>query len=254
MNNNNKNVLIQLYHQKKINFEKTPKLFIFKKPLLLKSTKHYKNKSFDLILPENKLNNGKEVSFDKNRDMPNLKMNNNKSILLPSLSINNNSCFKTNINSTNNRPIDNAKNNKLSKLKFIKLKKIRIKSNNKRYSITPNKNHYLMNLYNENFDLKKKFEKFKEKKSNNLANFSFQKYNMNLLRLSSIDLSQDSYHIFKKNMLTIEYEMKGIRLQKKNRWVNFLEKIEHFAPEGLRKKLISLSNSKVYNKEEEKIL
>ena len=92
-----------------------------------------------MILSENKLNNGKELNYDKNGNILNLKMNNNKSVLLPSLSINNNSYFKININSTKNRPIDNAKNNKFSKLKFIKFKKIRIKNNNKRYSITPKK-------------------------------------------------------------------------------------------------------------------
>ena len=48
--------------------------------------------------------------------------------------------------------------------------------------------------------------------------------------------------------------MKGIILPKKNRWANFLEKIEYFAPEVLRKKLLSLSKYKIYNKEEENSL
>ena len=56
-----------------------------------------------------------------------------------------------------------------------------------------------MNLYNENFDLK-------EKKCNNLANFSFKKYNMNLLRLSIAFIYfkiSIIYHNYQKNWLYI---------------------------------------------------
>ena len=38
-----------------------------------------------------------------------------------------------------------------------------------------------------------------------MQNFSYEKYNLNLLKLSSISLSQDSYNTFKKNMQIIEY-------------------------------------------------
>ena len=122
---------------------------------------------------------------------------------------------------------------------------------NKRYSMINKKNNYLINLYNENLQMKKKFEKYKEEKNNNLSNFSFQQYNMNLLRLSSINLSKNTYQIFKKNMETIQFEMNGIKLQRKNRWIHFLEKIENIAPESLKQKLLSLSYSKNNNKKEE---
>ena len=43
--------------------------------------------------------------------------------------------------------------------------------------------------------MKKKLVKFREKYNNNLSDFSSSKYNFKLIRLSSIDLSHDSYVI-----------------------------------------------------------
>ena len=253
MNNNGKSNVIYSYGQKNINFDNVPKFIILKKPLLLKSTKISKNCSFDLIFRKNKSNNRRQNSYDKSQKFSNVNKKNKKLTLFPSLSVNNNSCFKTIINSTKNKNIE-YNNKKLPKIKIIKLKKIKIKNKNKRYSMLYKKNNYLINLYNEDIEMKKKFDKFKEEKNNNLANFSFQKYNMNLLRLSSINLSQNTYQIFKKNMETIQFEMNGIKIQRKNRWIHFLEKIENFAPECLKKKLLSLSNSKNNNKEEAKTI
>ena len=76
-----------------------------------------------------------------------------------------------------------------------------------------------------------------------MGSFSYKKYNYNLVKYSSIDLSQDSVKAFKKNMETIENNMNGT-FKRKNRWLVFLDKIGNFAPEGLKRKLKSLSESK----------
>ena len=45
-------------------------------------------------------------------------------------------------------------------------------------------------------------------------------------------------------MQIIESNMKGQRVKRKNRWLIFLDRIGNFAPEGLKKKIISLSEHK----------
>ena len=45
-------------------------------------------------------------------------------------------------------------------------------------------------------------------------------------------------------MQTIESNMNGQRIKRKNRWLLFLEKIGNFAPEGLKRKIKSLSEHK----------
>ena len=45
-------------------------------------------------------------------------------------------------------------------------------------------------------------------------------------------------------MQTIESNMNGQRVKRKNRWLLFLDKIGNFAPEGLKKKIKSLSEHK----------
>ncbi len=250
MNNRNKKIKIKIIHQ---NYNKTPKFMILKKQLLLKPLKNSGSASFDLIHQENTSNDDSQITISTNYDKVNnnpIKKINIKKVNLPSLSYNY-SCFKTILDS--NKKKDSLEKSPNNGKKMIRLKKIKIKNNEERYSsFINNTNKNLINLYQEDLKMKKKFERYKVKKLNNLKNFSFQKYNMNLLKYSSIDLSQDSYQIFVKNMKEIDYEMNGIRVRRNNRWANFLKKIENFAPLGLKKKLISLAFSKNKNKEEEK--
>jgi hypothetical protein len=151
---------------------------------------------------------------------------------------------KSSLNSSFNKDFPYECLLKAERKNKLKLRKIKIIYNNKNSKSPMNKNKSLINLYNENFHLKKKFEHYKIKKEGNMQNFSYEKYNLNLLKLSSISLSQDSYNTFKKNMQIIESNMKGQRIKRKNRWLIFLDRIGNFAPEGLKKKIISLSEHK----------
>ena len=92
-------------------------------------------------------------------------------------------------------------------------------------------------------------ERYKIKKAENIGSFSYKKYNYNLVKYSSIDLSLDSVRAFKKNMKNIEDDMNGQTIKRKNRWLLFLDKIGNFAPEGLKRKLKSLSENR-YQKHE----
>lgn len=254
MNVINKNTLITLYMQKSKGFQKIskPKNIILKKSFLKSKTNFLltpNNNNTTLIHEqEEKSNYNSKIFFNNN--------NNNepiKPLFLPSISnmspINNN---KTSLNnSLTNNMNNNSSNNILltpRKKKFIfKLKNIKIKKPNEKELVTMTPSYMdkkLIDLYNEDFYLKQKFEKYKLKKAKNLKNFSFEKYNLNLLKLSSINLSQNSYNTFRKNMQTIENSLNGEKFRRKNRWVIFLEKIGSFAPEGLKKKLKSLSEHK----------
>ena len=126
---------------------------------------------------------------------------------------------------------------------FFKLKKIKIKKpndNNGTFRLFKI-NKSLINLYNENLRLKEKMERYKIKNEENIGNFSYNKYNYNLMKYSSIDLSLDSVKTFKKNMKNIEDYMNGHIIKRKNRWELFLDNIGNFAPIGLKQKLKSLS-------------
>ena len=228
---------------------------IVKKPLLTKENNKYSInplQSYNYLI--NKTNNESQISSSfcneikdtKDKSGFNSNKNKYKKIVLPSLPNTNNihcNMFPTlTLDSKNNN--NNESKEKTSGLhKKIKLKKIKIKKNGK-YSPNIKKDKYLVKLYEESYEKKKKLVKFREKYNNDLSDFSLSKYNFKLIRLSSIDLSHDSYVKFKKNMRDIDNRMKGINLRKRNRWINFLDKIETIAPEGLKKKLINLSLSK----------
>ena len=240
----NKNNLIRLYKEKSQNFQKilTPKNINIKKPLLKSKPFLISSLNHDLntILDEQNSQENSKIFFYRN----NAKLNR---LILPSIP-NTTTHIRTIMNSST---LSNPNNNSLLKPKKrynVKLKKIKIKKNEERQSITPvNINKKLLVLYNEDFYLKNKFEKYKDKKADdirNIKNFSYEKYNLHLLKLSSINLSQDSYNVFKKNMKVIENKMNGQKMKRKNRWLLFLDKIGHFAPEGLKRKIKSLSEHK----------
>lgn len=235
------NSLLDSHSRKNPFFNQFTNNLIIKKPLLINSklTQNYTQKN---IFSANKSNKENEISISLNNNNNNEKIKNKyKKILLPSLSSNSNT-FQTLILSTKT---NESKDNTIqSQKKLIKLKKIKLNNENGRYLSSFKNNRYLNKLYHEDLELKKKFERFKKNNIHNLSNFSFKNYNIKLLRLSSINLSSENYQIFKKNMQNIECGMKGIKLQRKNRWINFLERIENFAPEGLKQKLINLSLSK----------
>ena len=255
MNVINKNALITLYMQKSQRFQKIskPKNFILKKSFLKSKTNLLltpNNNNITLIHDqEEKSNDNSKIFFNNNSNsnnelvkplflpsISNISPNNNKTLL-------NNSLINNINNSSNNNIILTPKKKKI----IFKLKNIKIKKTDERETVTLTPSYMdkkLINLYNEDFYLKQKYEKYKQKKAKNLKNFSFEKYNLNLLKLSSINLSQNSYNTFRKNMQTIENNLNGDKFRRKNRWMIFLEKIGSFAPEGLKKKLKSLSEHK----------
>ena len=252
MNAINKSALITLYMQKSQRFEKISK----QKNLTLKKS-FLKSKTNLLLTPNHNnitlIRDQEEKSNDNSKIFLNSNNEQIKPLFLPSISnispYNNKTLLNTSIknymdNSTNNNNILSTRKKK----KFIfKLKNIKIKKSDERESITMTPSYMdkkLIHLYNEDLYLKQKYEKYKKKKAKNLKNFSFQKYNLNLLKLSSINLSQNSYNTFRKNMQTIENNLNGDKFRRKNRWMIFLEKIGSFAPEGLKTKLRSLSEHK----------
>ena len=240
MNTGNRNNLIKLYKQKSQNFQKIirPHNLRIKKSFLQSKT------NFQSTLNNTLNNQDHDDKFPDNSKIFYETNESSKPFILPSIHNNLN-----NIRTIMNHPLINNMNNR-SNLKHrkrytVKLKKIKIKKNLDRESLTPtNINKKILDLYKEDFQLKQKFEKYKERKAENMQNFSYEKYNLHLLKLSSINLSQDSYNIFKKNMQTIESNLKGQRIKRKNRWLLFLDKIGNFAPEGLKKKIKSLSEHK----------
>ncbi len=245
---------------RKFNF-RAPNNLLIKRPLLTKENNIYlKNPLHSYNFAINKTNNESQASTSIcNNDILETKdkkdfyrnMNKYKKIVLPSLpslpSLHNNNnnidVFPTLIldskNINNNINEYKEKKEKSASPKKIKLKKIKIKKNGRYLKGDTS----LIKLYKENYQKKRQFEQFREK-YNDLTNFSLLNYNIELIRLSSIRLSKDSCDIFKKNMRFIELGMKGIKINRKNRWINFLDKIETIAPEGLKNKIINLSLSK----------
>ena len=241
MNIDNKNALIQLYKKKSQNFHKIlkPQNLRIKKSFLPTKSKFsvtYNTSSINQDIDDKSHENSK-ICFCETNDSP-------IQLILPSIS-NTSPQNKIILNSSIINNFNNQAIVKPRKKYTVKLKKIKIKKHNDKDTITPNnKNKKLLDLYKEDFQLKQRFERYKEKRAENMANFSYEKYNLNLLKLSSINLSQDSYNSFKKNMQTIESNMNGQRIKRKNRWLLFLEKIGNFAPEGLKRKIKSLSEHK----------
>ena len=100
-------------------------------------------------------------------------------------------------------------------------------------------------LYKENLAKKRKLENYKEYKNKNIKNFSLERYNEKLILLSSMNLSEDNFNIFKKNMKKIEKAMNG-RETLNNKFRKILDKIENNnTPYNKKsKKYISLSENK----------
>ena len=127
-----------------------------------------------------------------------------------------------------------------SKKGNIKIKKIKLKRLKKTSSYKRKKR--LNKIYNENLLMKEKLEKYKENENKeNMDSFSYKNYNRHLLEYSSFDLSLKTFKTFKKNMKIIGNKLKGEKVESHNRWLIFLEKLGKFAPEELKKKVISLS-------------
>ena len=51
-------------------------------------------------------------------------------------------------------------------------------------------------------------------------------------------------------MKSIEDDMNGQTIKRKNRWLLFLDKIGNFAPEGLKRKLKSLSEKRYLKRDD----
>ena len=230
MNENNKINLIKLYKQKSKNFEIIRPNNLNLKKSSLKTFNNIDTPNQNELSQENH-----KILFFENNDKFN-------TLILPSI-INTSTHSKSLLNSSliNNSniesPLNEGNKNHIIKLKKLKVKKIKDKK-------AAEANKKLLNIYKEDYQLKKKFEKYKLKKAEDMKNFSYQKYNNNLLKLSSINISQNSYNIFKKNMETIELHMKGQKMKRKNRWLIFLDKIGNFAPETLKNRIKSLSEHK----------
>ena len=234
MNDVNRNILIRLYKQKSKNFENItkPNNLSFKKSFHKTFNNIYKQEQNELSQENSK------IFLYENND-------NFKTLILPSI-LNSSTHSKLKLNSSfiNNYNIESSLNQ--GKNHNVKLKKIKMKKNKSKSTSKLKKK--LLNIYKENFQLKKKFEKYKAKNAEDMKNFSYENYNNNLLKLSSINISKNSYNIFKKNMQTIELNLKGEKLKVKNRWLIFLEKIGDFAPETLKRRIKSLSERKKLDK------
>ena len=248
MNKDNKYSLINLYKQRVKNFELIMRANdLNHKKTFLKSKTNFISTPLNFPELDEKVLENSKISINENND----KMSH---IILPSISnttLNN----KISLNSSMNNLFHSNKSLISPKKKYVvKLKRIKIKNpiENNEFSTPVKQNQSLINLYNENLFLKQRFERYKIKKAENIGNFSYKKYNYKLMKYSSIDLSQDSVKAFKKNMKTIEENMNGQTIKRKNRWLLFLDKIGNFAPEGLKKKLKSLSEKKYQKAEDNK--
>ena len=165
-------------------------------------------------------------------------------LVLPSI-LNRPNINKNSQNSSSNNIFQNSNLFTPIKNDHIKLRKIKIKKLAlKKHSPPKTDKKNLIGLYNENLRLKKRLEKYKIKNAENMRDFSYRNYNYNLIKLSSMNLSDESFKSFRNNMKKIEDNFNGHTIQRKNRWSIFLDKIGNIAPEGLKKKLLSLSERK----------
>ena len=160
--------------------------------------------------------------------------------LINNISINNKSIVNISLN-------DILKNKNL--LTPIKKSKINLKKteiNRLKRKNSQNKN--LKKLYHESSLMKKRLKLFKKKNIQNMRKFSYKNYNYHLVKYSSMNLSYENFITFKKNMESIESTFNGQRIQIKDRWMVFLDKIGDSISEGLKKKLKSLSESRYIKK------
>ena len=251
MNNAKDLNILDLYFRKKKNIMQTADHLILKS-----SFSSQKSKSFNTTLRQSRnvkfntpkkeieksliINNNSNNNSNKNKNITKeeqIKIEKFKKILLPSLSSTNKSTYKSVINSKIN------KKPKESILKLIKIRKLNVFSFTPMKSISNNKK--LKKLYKENLAKKRKLENYKEYKNKNIKNFSLERYNEKLILLSSMNLSEDNFNIFKKNMKKIEKAMNG-RETLNNKFRKILDKIENNnTPYNKKsKKYISLSENK----------
>lgn len=198
--------------EKKKNINKKKEHFILKSPIShrlnhAKST----NQNLNLVLNESKKDNNRKSNLYKinKEQLTKLKIQKYKKLILPTLSPNPSS-YRSTINSKKNNDTKESKKPKI-------IKKRNLFSLSPFSKNTTNNNKTLKLLYNEDYIKKRNLERYKEKKNKNITNFSFEKYNNKLLKLSHIDISQDNFKIFKKYMLCIENAMKG-RLTQNNKY------------------------------------
>ena len=251
MNNAKDLNILDLYFRKKKNIMQTADHLILKS-----SFSSQKSKSFNTTLRQSRnvkfntpkkeiensqiINSNSNNNSNKNKNITKeeqIKIEKFKKILLPSLSSTNKSTYKSVINSKIN------KKPKESILKLIKIRKLNVFSFTPMKSISNNKK--LKKLYKENLAKKRKLENYKEYKNKNIKNFSLERYNEKLILLSSMNLSEDNFNIFKKNMKRIEKAMNG-RETLNNKFRKILDKIENNnTPYNKKsKKYISLSENK----------
>ncbi len=236
MNKENKNILIKSYKSKSNIYNKKSQ-----KSNIISLKKQLPKSKTNFIPITSDISGFQDISFEN----PNTLLENKQTkapFALPALPYTP-IANKIKLISLNNNNLHNNSLISPKKKYFFKLKKIKIKKpndNNGTFRLFKI-NKSLINLYNENLRLKEKLERYKIKNEENIGNFSYNKYNYNLMKYSSIDLSLDSVKTFKKNMQNIEDYMNGHIIKRKNRWELFLDKIGNFAPIGLKQKLKSLS-------------
>lgn len=217
--------LLNLYFRKKKNIIKTADHLILKNPLYnysqsIINESNCSNLKFNTPQKENnKKNQLPDVNEDQINELKKCKL------ILPKLSINRSS-----------KNANDSKKNRNFKVKLIKIKKINYSS----FSAGRNNNNNikLKLLYKENNFKKKKLEKYKEMKKKNIQSFSFKKYNDKLLKLSSLDISEESFKIFKKYMKSIEMAMNGNNTIK-NKFNKFYGEINFTKDEKKEEKVIT---------------
>ena len=197
---NKKNInILDLYFRRKNNKKKLTNQLILSTPLRVKS-KHfiyYSSGNINIKTPKNIFEENNNILKNNKEEEMKLKIKKYKKILLPSLS--------TNLFKNKNIINSESKNSYIDKPRIVKIKKIVNFSPDN----TKNIHRKLKELYKENFIKKIKMEKYKEKKNHNIKYFSFEDYNEHLLELSSINLSEDNFNIFKKNMECIQKDYNG---------------------------------------------
>ena len=251
INGNNVNIL-DLYFKKKKNIMKTADHLILKKPIIAKpkcmSPSFSRNFKFNTPLKKDYRNDSilQNININNNKDQEiKLKIQKYKKLLLPTLSTNRTTTTQKSVNTPKNKTYRTSKENKT---KLIKIKKINF------FSFSPINNKYrhnkkLKGLYKENLIKKRILERYKESKNKNISNFSFQKYNEKLIQLSSMDISEDNFKIFKKNMKCIEKAMNG-HSSLRNRYNRFFVGIEAIKTDDKKKKIESFSENKNENEQE----
>ena len=201
-----------------------------KKVLLLKK----------ICLSKSNINSPKNLNIQTHFKSPNKTIrNNSKKIIFPNILFN-----YPNINNSPKSTVQYSMEPITDNNTFTQIKKIKkAQFNSNKRNINKKSEKKLIKLYKENIKKKKLFEELRNTKYN-MENFSFLLYNQNLLRLSSIKISEYNKNIFRKNMKRIKYELIGIKMDKVNRWKNVLSKVENVASEKLKDRLLSLSQHK----------